>query len=262
LKPMALRPCYIRPIVAAAATAEIGVSPRARHSRSTSPTSLGQVLSWSRWRGRVHLQLEPPGSQHHARVDQSGANYMNSQLIHMEAEINGYQEGIGLDVNGLVSEGSGGKHSHVRNGVLYTRRSPTPRSPASLATACSQLHATWASRLSSQSFAPRVALHRRRSLSSPAPPPRSRPIPLHRTASHRRRKTRRKLQKRIGDEFFGIANDSNPNRFGWLTPVKVNASEAGSRVARANLKLNGRPQWGCPYFWLCNSKNFRKKLPV
>jgi len=30
---------------------------------------------------------------------------MNSQLIRMEAEANGYEEGIGLDVNGLVSEG-------------------------------------------------------------------------------------------------------------------------------------------------------------
>ena len=38
----------------------------------------------------------------------------------MEAEINGYQEGIALDVNGLVSEGSGENVFIVRNGVLYT----------------------------------------------------------------------------------------------------------------------------------------------
>jgi branched-chain amino acid aminotransferase len=37
----------------------------------------------------------------------SGANYMNSQLIKMEAIVNGYAEGIALDVNGFVSEGSG-----------------------------------------------------------------------------------------------------------------------------------------------------------
>lgn len=37
----------------------------------------------------------------------SAANYMNSQLIRMEAIINGYVEGIALDVNGTVSEGSG-----------------------------------------------------------------------------------------------------------------------------------------------------------
>jgi branched-chain amino acid aminotransferase len=37
----------------------------------------------------------------------SGANYMNSQLIKMEALLNGYAEGIALDDRGLVSEGSG-----------------------------------------------------------------------------------------------------------------------------------------------------------
>src|SRR4051794_3667739 len=34
----------------------------------------------------------------------SGANYMNSQLIRMEAAVNGYAEGIALDTNGYVSE--------------------------------------------------------------------------------------------------------------------------------------------------------------
>ncbi|HEY0004962.1 MAG TPA: branched-chain amino acid transaminase [Pyrinomonadaceae bacterium] len=37
----------------------------------------------------------------------SGANYMNSQLIKMEALVNGYAEGIALDDRGFVSEGSG-----------------------------------------------------------------------------------------------------------------------------------------------------------
>src|SRR5581483_3166858 len=50
----------------------------------------------------------------------SGANYMNSQLIKMEAIINGYVEGIALDVNGYVSEGSGENVFVVRNGVIQT----------------------------------------------------------------------------------------------------------------------------------------------
>ncbi len=37
----------------------------------------------------------------------SGANYMNSQLIKMEALVNGFAEGIALDDRGYVSEGSG-----------------------------------------------------------------------------------------------------------------------------------------------------------
>jgi branched-chain amino acid aminotransferase len=50
----------------------------------------------------------------------AGANYMNSQLIKMEAVLNGYVEGIALDVNGYVSEGSGENIFFVRNGKLFT----------------------------------------------------------------------------------------------------------------------------------------------
>lgn len=50
----------------------------------------------------------------------SAANYMNSQLIKMEALVNGYVEGIALDERGLVSEGSGENIFLVRDGVLFT----------------------------------------------------------------------------------------------------------------------------------------------
>ncbi len=50
----------------------------------------------------------------------SGANYMNSQLIKMEAITHGYVEGIALDVNGHVSEGSGENIFLVRKGTLIT----------------------------------------------------------------------------------------------------------------------------------------------
>ncbi len=49
-----------------------------------------------------------------------GANYMNSQLIKMEALSHGYTEGIALDVYGHVSEGSGENVFLVRNEVLIT----------------------------------------------------------------------------------------------------------------------------------------------
>jgi len=50
----------------------------------------------------------------------SGANYMNSQLIRMEAHLNGYAEGIALDANGAISEGSGENIFVVRDGVIHT----------------------------------------------------------------------------------------------------------------------------------------------
>jgi branched-chain amino acid aminotransferase len=50
----------------------------------------------------------------------ASANYMNSQLIRMEAAINGYTEGIALDVFGFVSEGSGENVFLVKKGQLHT----------------------------------------------------------------------------------------------------------------------------------------------
>lgn len=50
----------------------------------------------------------------------SGANYMNAQLIKLEAKFHGYVEGIALDVYGYVSEGSGENVFIVRDGALIT----------------------------------------------------------------------------------------------------------------------------------------------
>jgi branched-chain amino acid aminotransferase len=50
----------------------------------------------------------------------STANYANSALIKMEAVADGYSEGIALDVNGNLSEGSGQNLFLVRDGALYT----------------------------------------------------------------------------------------------------------------------------------------------
>ncbi len=45
---------------------------------------------------------------------------MNSQLIRMEAVVNGYNEGIALDSDGHVSEGSGMNVFLVHDNTLYT----------------------------------------------------------------------------------------------------------------------------------------------
>ncbi len=49
-----------------------------------------------------------------------GANYMNSQLIKLEAMVDGYVEGIALDAAGYVSEGSGENIFVIRDGIIYT----------------------------------------------------------------------------------------------------------------------------------------------
>src|SRR6201985_277467 len=112
--------CYIRPI-ALRGYGEVGVNPK------NSPIEVyianypwgkyvagddGADVCISSW-NRLAPNTMPS-------LAKAGANYMNSQLIRMEADINGYAEGIALDVNGYLSEGSGENLFIVRNGVIYT----------------------------------------------------------------------------------------------------------------------------------------------
>jgi len=50
----------------------------------------------------------------------ASANYMNSQLMKMEALVDGYDEAVALDVSGFVSEGSGQNLFAVIKGELVT----------------------------------------------------------------------------------------------------------------------------------------------
>ena len=50
----------------------------------------------------------------------SGGNYLNSQLIKMEAILDGYSEGIALDTSGYISEGSGENIFIIRDNTIYT----------------------------------------------------------------------------------------------------------------------------------------------
>lgn len=115
--------CYVRPIVFRG-YGTLGVNPTGAKIEVTiavwkwgkylGPEAIEQgvdvcVSSWNR--------LAPNTMP---AVAKAGANYMNSQLIKMEALANGYVEGIGLDVYGNVSEGSGENIFIVRDKKLVT----------------------------------------------------------------------------------------------------------------------------------------------
>ena len=115
-------PCYIRPVVLRG-YGEVGVNPFNSPTEVyvvdypwgkylTSEESGGCDVCVSSW-----TRLAPNTLPAMAKA---GANYMNSQLIKMEAIVNGYAEGIALDTSGYVSEGSGENVFLVRNGVLQT----------------------------------------------------------------------------------------------------------------------------------------------
>ncbi|MFK7886764.1 MAG: branched-chain amino acid transaminase [Gammaproteobacteria bacterium] len=50
----------------------------------------------------------------------AGGNYLSGQLVGMEAQRLGFDEGIGLAVDGTVSEGAGENLFLIKNGVIYT----------------------------------------------------------------------------------------------------------------------------------------------
>ena len=74
---------------------------------------------WPR-RGRVHFQLDRIAPNTLPALAKAGANYMNSQLIRMEAQVNGYSEGIALDRNGCDQRRSGENVFVVRDGKILT----------------------------------------------------------------------------------------------------------------------------------------------
>jgi branched-chain amino acid aminotransferase len=117
----AVWPCYIRPVVLRG-YGEAGVNP------FNSPTEIYIInYPWGKYLGGENegcdvcvsswTRLAPNTLPAMAKA---GANYMNSQLIKMEAIVNGYAEGIALDVNGFVSEGSGENLFIVHHDKLIT----------------------------------------------------------------------------------------------------------------------------------------------
>src|SRR6201996_2563480 len=218
-----IAPCYIRPIVLRG-YGEIGVSPKgspievymANFPWGKYVTGTGGadvcISSWNRLAPNTMPALA-----------KAGANYMNSQLIRMEADINGYVEGIALDVNGLVSEGSGENVFIVRNGVLYT----TPLANSVLAgitrDSVLPLARPFAIPVVEQAL-PREMLYIADEVFFTGTAAEVTPI----------RSVDRiqigdgnggPITKQLADEFFGIANGLRPDRFGWLTPVKVSAEQ-------------------------------------
>ena len=104
----------------------------------------------------------------------AGANYMNSQLINMEAIPNGYAEGIALDDAGYVSEGSGENIFLVRDGHLLTPPLGASVLPGITRDTMLRLAATWAFRWWKPSSRAKCSTSPTK-CSSPAPPPKLRP---------------------------------------------------------------------------------------
>ena len=118
-----LKQCYIRP-VAFRGYGELGVYPM-----NCPVETVIAAWPWGKYLGEEAIEegvdvgvsswrrMAPDTMPNMAKA---GSNYMNSQLAKMESITNGYDEGIMLDYQGMVSEGSGENIFVVIDGVLYT----------------------------------------------------------------------------------------------------------------------------------------------
>jgi len=216
-------PCYIRPI-AFRGYGEIGVNPLKAPVEvyianfpwgKYIPGNAGADVCISSW-NRLAPNTMPS-------LAKAGANYMNSQLIRMEAEINGFDEGIALDVNGYLSEGSGENLFLVRGGILYT--TPMANSVLNGITRASVL--TIARDLDIpvvEQALPREMLYicDEAFFSGTA----AEVTPLHSVDRVLVADGNMgPITSAIRAEFFAIVNGTKPDRYGWLTPVKVRAAE-------------------------------------
>ncbi|HVR44478.1 MAG TPA: branched-chain amino acid transaminase [Thermoanaerobaculia bacterium] len=149
------------------------------------------------------------------------ANYMNSILIRSEAAIDGYAEGIALDVSGYVSEGSGENIFVVRDGKIKT----PPLGASVLPGITRDTVITFAQEFGyevQESLIPREALYIADEVffsgtAAEVTPIRS--IDRIEIGAGRRGPITERIQKHFFDYVGGKVED----RYDWLTPVAVPA---------------------------------------
>ena len=118
-----LEHCYIRPLVFRGAGG-MGLDPL-----NIPIECFIMVWEWGRYLGEESLTVgvdvgisswNRAASNTFPSMAKASGNYINSSLIKMEAILAGFAEGIALDSNGYVSEGSGENIILIQDGVLHT----------------------------------------------------------------------------------------------------------------------------------------------
>jgi branched-chain amino acid aminotransferase len=220
-----LAACYIRPILYRGYH-ELGVNPL------NCPVE-GAVLVWE-WGAYLGKEALERGADvcvsSWARaapntfpaMAKSAANYANSQLIKMEAVLNGYSEAIALDSFGKVSEGSGQNLFLVRDQVLFT----PPLATCGLAGITRDSVITLATDLGltvKEQDIPREALYVADELFFTGTAAEITPIrSVDKVVLGNGR--RGPITTRLQEAFFDYVNGVVPDRHGWLQPVEVPAA--------------------------------------
>jgi branched-chain amino acid aminotransferase len=216
--------CYIRPVILRG-YGEAGVDPVG------CPVEVYMACyPWGKYLGEEGLRngvdvcvssWNRPAPNTLPQMAKCAANYMNSQLIRMEARANGYVEGIALDTNGYVSEGSGENIFIVSNDTVITPPLANSALPGitrhSIMTICKDLGIPVV-----EQIIPREMLYIASEVFFCGTAVEVTPI-----RSIDRVKigigSRGPITKKIQDEFFALAEGKKPDRHNWLTPLAVPA---------------------------------------
>ncbi|NOZ79601.1 MAG: branched-chain amino acid transaminase [Acidobacteria bacterium] len=216
-----LKSAYIRPLVY-----------RGMGSLGVDPTSCPVDVAIATWSWGAYLGEEALMNGVDVRVSswtrmapntfpamvKATANYLNSQLIRMEANLDGYTEGIALDVNGNICEGSGENVFIVYDGKLMTP--PLGSSVLKGITRdCIMVLAREMGLEVHEHVIPREMLYHAEEVFFSGSAAEVTPV---RSVDHipvgkgKAGPVALELQKR----FFAIVNGDEEDRFGWLTPVE------------------------------------------
>jgi len=158
----------------------------------------------------------------------AGANYMNSQLIKMEAKLNGYHEGIALDPQGYISEGSGENVFLIKDGIVMTPPLYSTILPGitrdSVIKICERLSIPVVERA-----IPREMLYIADEVfftGTAAEISSIRSVDKVKVGAGSRGPITREIQ----DQFYGIISGKAEDTYGWLTPVEAAAGAARREI--------------------------------
>ncbi len=212
--------CYVRP-VAYRGYGSLGVDP------SKCPVDVAIVTwPWGKYLGEDALEngvsvcfsswnrIAPNTMPAMAKA---GANYMNSQLIKLEAIRHGYVEGIALDVSGHVSEGSGENIFLVRKGALITPTFAASILPGITRSSVIRLAKEMGIKVIEQNI-PREALYLADEVFFTGSAAEITPISRIDDLQIGEGKAG-PITKQLQKAFFDIIEGKAEDRFGWLTPI-------------------------------------------
>ena len=216
-----LKSCYIRPL------AYKGSGTIALDARN-SPTEFAIIaFDFGRYLGEEGIEngvdvmvssWRRMAPDTHAGLTKAGGNYVNSGYVTMEAADMGFMEGITLDINGHVSEGSGENVFVVYRGAIYT-----PPVGASILLGVNRGYMISLARemgyeVREETF-PREMLYIADEIFFSGTAVEVTPV---RSVDRIQigNGGRGPITKRIQDQFFGIIRGDLPDTHGWMTIVK------------------------------------------